>query len=88
MLFSRSIRRQSAETTFDPFVHASSLVTGPLWVLVRPGTKVYLREIETWPSHYRGRFTIPLCLKVCLYCMCVCVCLYSGKKDKSKMDDY
>ncbi|CAI8018920.1 hypothetical protein GBAR_LOCUS11421 [Geodia barretti] len=37
------------------FVSGAMAIAGPLWVLVRPGTKVYLREIETWPSHYRGK---------------------------------
>ena len=71
--------RGGGETTFDPCF--SSLLSGPVWVLVRPGTKVYVREMETWPSHYRSRSHI--------HKQCLCrVCCSAGKKDKSAMDDY
>lgn len=37
------------------FVSVVMALAGPMWVLVRPGTQVYLREIETWPTHYKKR---------------------------------
>ena len=43
----------TAVLTFDLSL-ALYIYIGPVWVLVRPGTQVYVREIETWPSHYRS----------------------------------